>query len=149
MSPAPSMKSRNRSDGPADPTGSYVVSSMGPAGPTCPEWLKYGPIERITGVLVSGARPLGRKMSACSCTPSEDGMVACVHSAPAGTGAAPATAGSMASAATADAMVGQNLIGCPNDGDAHSLRPVVDCGLPVQRLMVSTAACLAPTHGYV
>src|SRR5215211_4550908 len=91
------MKSRNRSDGPAGPTGSYEVSSTGPAGPVWPEWLKYGPIERITGVLVPGARFLGRRMSAWSVTPSEDGNVASLHAAPSGTSAAPAVAGRAAS----------------------------------------------------
>ena len=33
------------------PSGSYEVPSTGPAGPVCPAWLKYGPIDRITGVL--------------------------------------------------------------------------------------------------
>src|SRR3954468_4598683 len=87
------MKSLKRSDGPAGPTGSYDVSSAGPAGPVGPEWLKYGPIERITGVFWVGAIPFGRRMSACSVTPPDDGKVASLQSAPSGTGAADAVAG--------------------------------------------------------
>src|SRR4051812_18313230 len=49
---APSTKSWKRSDGPAfGPTGSYGVFSTGPAALVWPEWLKYGPIEMMTGVL--------------------------------------------------------------------------------------------------
>ena len=51
------------------------------------------PIEgRITGVLASAGRCAGRRMSACSFTPSLDGLVASVHVAPGGTSAALATA---------------------------------------------------------
>src|SRR5436305_6036124 len=69
------MKSWNRSDGPAfGPTGSYWVFSAGPAGPVCPEWLKYGPIDRITGVLSALVEPFGRRMSACNvASPAGDG----------------------------------------------------------------------------
>src|SRR4051812_41139507 len=63
---APSTKSRKRSLGPVDgPSGSYEVPSAGPAGPVWPEWLKYGPIDRITGVLSASEEPLGRRTSAC------------------------------------------------------------------------------------
>src|SRR3954449_3453578 len=58
------MKSKKRADGPASPVGVYGVPSTGPAGPVCPEWLKYGPIERITGVLSAFVEPLGRRTSA-------------------------------------------------------------------------------------
>src|SRR3954471_14906999 len=86
---APSTKSRKRSLGPVDgPSGSYEVPSAGPAGPVWPEWLKYGPIETITGVLASFGRPLGRRMSACSLVPSPEVIVAGVQSAPSGTFAA-------------------------------------------------------------
>src|SRR3954451_16726462 len=88
-----STKSRKRSLGPVDgPSGSYEVPSAGPAGPVWPEWLKYGPIETITGVLASPAE-VGRRMSACSCTPPVEGIVVWVQVAPAGTSAAEATAG--------------------------------------------------------
>src|SRR3954462_16010959 len=94
---APLTKSRKRSEGPVDgPSGSYVVPSTGPAGPVWPEWLKYGPIDRITGVLSVAARFFGRRMAACSLTPSAEGMVAWVHAAPGGTSAARAAAGSAA-----------------------------------------------------
>ena len=63
------------------PTGSYWVPSAGPAGPVWPEWLKYGPIETMTGVLVASVAPLGRSTSACSVTPSEDGIHASDQSA--------------------------------------------------------------------
>src|SRR3954466_15844787 len=80
--PGPSTKSWKRSDGPAfGPTGSYWVPSAGPAGPVWPEWLKYGPIETMTGVLVASVAPLGRRTSACSVTPSEDGIQASDQSA--------------------------------------------------------------------
>src|SRR4051812_35987284 len=95
---APLTKSAKRFEGPLDgPTGSYEVSSAGPAGPVWPEWLKYGPMDRITGVLASPTA-LGRRMSACSCTPSEEGIVASVQTAPGGTSAAAAPAGTAASA---------------------------------------------------
>src|SRR3954453_9644490 len=87
-------KSRKRSDGPVlGPSGSYDVPSTGPAGPVCPEWLKYGPIDRITGVLSVAARFFGRRMSACRLTPPVDGIEACDHAAPGGTSAAEAVAG--------------------------------------------------------
>src|SRR3954468_23182874 len=80
ISLAPLTKSRKRSEGPVDgPCGSYDVPSTGPAGPVWPEWLKYGPIDRITGVRAVGARFDGRSTSACSFTPSADGIVACDH----------------------------------------------------------------------
>src|SRR4051794_41922803 len=95
------MKSRKRSDGPVEgPTGSYEVSSAGPAGPVCPEWLKYGPMERMTGVLASPS-DLGRRMSACSVTPSEEEILACDHAAPAGTASARPAAGTTAKAPSA------------------------------------------------
>src|SRR3954468_8045546 len=91
---APAMKSAKRSLGPVDgPIGSYEVPSTGPAGPVWPAWLKYGPIDRITGVLAVGARFDGRRMSACSFTPSVDGIVACDHVAPGGPSEASAGAG--------------------------------------------------------
>src|SRR3954471_22566908 len=97
---APLTKSKKRSDGPVDgPVGSQVS-----AGPSCPEWLKYGPIERITGVLASGGRLLGRRLSAWSVTPSVEGIEACVHVASGGTSAARAAAGTRASAASARAV---------------------------------------------
>src|SRR4051812_6607774 len=89
MRRAPSTKSVKRSLGPVDgPTGSYEVPSAGPAGPVCPEWLKYGPIDRITGVLASAGSALGRRTSACSFVPSGSVIVASVHVAPGGTAAA-------------------------------------------------------------
>src|SRR3954471_21332096 len=93
------MKSLKRSDGPAGPTGSYEVSSAGPAGPVCPEWLKYGPIERITGVLASPAA-VARRMSASSVAPSDE-IEASFQVAPGGTGAAFATAGTRAASSAA------------------------------------------------
>src|SRR3954469_13710169 len=107
---APLMKSRKRSDGPVPgPSGSYDVPSTGPAGPVWPEWLKYGPIDRITGVLSVGPRFFGRRMSACRLTPSVDGIEACDHVAPAGTSAAEAVAGraaaTMASVVTSAALI--------------------------------------------
>src|SRR3954449_3223520 len=92
------MKSKKRADGPASPVGVYGVPSTGPAGPVCPEWLKYGPIERMTGVLSVALRPLGRRMSAWSETPSVDGMSASVQAAFGGTSAAVAAAGNAATA---------------------------------------------------
>src|SRR3954451_6394126 len=98
-----STKSRKRSLGPVDgPSGSYEVPSAGPAGPVWPEWLKYGPIETITGVLASPAE-VGRRMSACSCTPPVEGIVVWVQVAPAGTSAAEARAGVADSATTPSA----------------------------------------------
>src|SRR3954471_3981821 len=99
------MKSWHRSEGPAfGPTGSYEVPSAGPAGPVCPEWLKYGPIDRITGVLSEFVEPFGRRMSACSvAAPASDGeeMNASVQSASGyATPAAPAAPGLAAMAAT-------------------------------------------------
>src|SRR5215212_9314970 len=72
---APSTKSVKRSLGPVDgPTGSYEVPSAGPAGPVWPEWLKYGPIEMITGVFAAAVAPFGRRTSACSVAfPALDG----------------------------------------------------------------------------
>src|SRR3954451_4566989 len=102
MSLAPVTKSRKRSLGPVDgPAGSWLESSPGPAGPVWPEWLKYGPIETMTGVLSVSLRPLGRRMSACSETPSADGIVASVHAAFGGTSAAVAAAGNAATARSA------------------------------------------------
>src|SRR3954454_7418562 len=104
--PEPSTKSWNRSEGPAfGPTGSYCVPSAGPAGPVCPEWLKYGPIDRITGVLSAFFETFGRRMSACSvAVPASDGdeKNASLQS-PSGyaTPAALAAAGNAATAATA------------------------------------------------
>jgi hypothetical protein len=48
------------------------VPSAGPAGPVWPEWLKYGPIDRITGVLSASVAPFGRRTSACSVTPPDE-----------------------------------------------------------------------------
>src|SRR3954451_8799925 len=102
MSLAPVTKSRKRSLGPVDgPAGSWLESSPGPAGPVWPEWLKYGPIERMTGVLSVPLSPLGRRMSACSETPSVDGIEASVHVAFGGTSAADAAAGIAARARSA------------------------------------------------
>src|SRR3954449_12073546 len=103
--PEPSTKPWNRSEGPAfGPTGSYCVPSAGPAGPVCPEWLKYGPIDRITGVLSAFLAPFGRRMSACNvASPASDGdvMNASLQSASGyATPAAEAPAGNAAAAAT-------------------------------------------------
>ena len=59
--------------------------STGPTGPVWPEWLKYGPIDRMTGVLALAGRLAGRRMSACSFTPPDEGIVAWLHLAPGGT----------------------------------------------------------------
>src|SRR3954471_11287118 len=102
---APFTKSRKRSDGPVlGPSGSHEVPSTGPAGPVCPEWLKYGPIDRITGVLSAFFEPFGRRMSAYSvAVPASDGdeKNASLQS-PSGyaTPAALAAAGNAATAAT-------------------------------------------------
>src|SRR3954471_22635865 len=107
------MKSWHRSEGPAfGPTGSYEVPSAGPAGPVCPEWLKYGPIDRITGVLSEFLEPFGRRMSACSvASPASDGeeMNASVQSASGyATPAALAAAGNPATTATARTSTNRN-----------------------------------------
>src|SRR3954471_11893141 len=109
----PSTKSWNRSEGPAfGPTGSYCVPSTGPAGPVCPEWLKYGPIDRITGVLSAFLEPFGRRMSACSvASPAGDGdeMNASLQSASGyATPAALAAAGNAATAATASTSINRH-----------------------------------------
>src|SRR3954468_9168286 len=111
--PEPSTKSWNRSEGPAfGPTGSYCVPSTGPAGPVCPEWLKYGPIDRITGVLSAFLEPFGRRMSACSvASPAGDGdeMNASLQSASGyATPAALAAAGNAATAATASTSINRH-----------------------------------------
>src|SRR3954452_14958628 len=95
MRSAPTTKSLKRSDGPVD-------GPIGSSGPGWPPRLKYGPAETITGVLSVGFRPFGRRMSACSWTPSVDGIVACDQSAPGGTSAAPAAAGTVARGAGAE-----------------------------------------------
>ena len=59
------------------PVGSYGVPSIGPAGPVCPDWLKYGPTETMTGVLAPADRLLGRRTSAWSLVPSGSVIVAC------------------------------------------------------------------------
>ncbi len=64
-----------------------------------PEWLKYGPIETITGVLASAGRSEGLRMSAWSFTPSVDSIVSSDQVAPGGTSAALAI-GAPQSAAT-------------------------------------------------
>src|SRR3954449_3298410 len=107
------MKSWKRSEGPAfGPTGSYCVFSAGPAGPVCPEWLKYGPIDRITGVLSAFVEPFGRRMSACRvASPASDGdeMNASVQSASGyATPAAVAAAGNEAAAAAATTSTNQD-----------------------------------------
>jgi hypothetical protein len=71
---APLTKSAKRSDGPGAAVGSKGVPSTGPAGPVCPEWLKYGPTERITGVRCAAEMPFGRRMSAWSLVPSASEM---------------------------------------------------------------------------
>ena len=78
------MKSKKRAEGPASPVGVYGVSSIGPAGPVCPEWLKYGPMLSITGVLAFTGRFAGRRTSACSLVPSLSVMYAWVHLEPGG-----------------------------------------------------------------
>src|SRR4051812_2554074 len=67
-------------------------------------------MERITGVLSVLFRPLGRRMSACSSTPSVDGIVACVQVASGGTSAAEATAGTDARAARTMAVAKRILM---------------------------------------
>src|ERR671932_176164 len=57
------------------------------------------PVDPITGVLSLADRFFGRSTSACSATPSVDGMDACVHAAPGGTSAAEVVAGSAAARA--------------------------------------------------
>src|ERR671922_2197011 len=82
----------------SEPWSSFAPSA-GPAGPVWPEWLKYGPIEMITGVFA--VAPLGRRTSACSVTPSEDGIQASDQSASGyATPEAPAAAGIAAREAT-------------------------------------------------
>src|SRR4051795_10694334 len=123
------MKSKKRADGPASPVGVYGVPSTGPAGPVWPErakaaggappppggfpgcpspgpagpvwpeWLKYGPIDRITGVLAFAGRFAGRRTSACSLVPSASVMYAWVHLEPGGGASALAAAGKSTAAA--------------------------------------------------
>src|SRR3954471_16203585 len=78
------MKSKKRADGPASPVGVYGVPSTGPSGPVWPEWLKYGPIDRITGVFASAGSDAGRSTSAWSFVPSASRIEAWVHFAPGG-----------------------------------------------------------------
>src|SRR3954447_13768622 len=77
---------------------------MGPAGPVWPEWLKYGPIERMTGVLSFGPRPAGRSTSACSLVPSGSVMYSCVHFEPGGGGSAGALGAKAAARAQTSAI---------------------------------------------
>src|SRR3954469_3045640 len=65
-------------------------------------------MERITGVFA--VAPFGRRMSACSFTPSDEGIVAWVQVAPAGTSAALAAAGQRAAARTASSRAGRSLM---------------------------------------
>ena len=71
--PSASRPRRGRGSG---PTGRSTVRSGRrrcpgpvPTAPVCPEWPKYGPIERITGVFASSGRSDGLRMSACSFDP--------------------------------------------------------------------------------
>src|SRR5215207_1488939 len=75
----------------------------------------------MTGVLASFGRSLGRRMSAWSLTPSVDGIVASLHSAPSGTApAAPAVAGRTAIAARANRMVRRVLMAAATQPPAIS-----------------------------
>src|SRR3954465_15950189 len=65
-------------------------------------------MERITGVF--SVAPFGRRMSACSFTPSDEGIVAWVQVAPAGTSAALAAAGQRAAARPASSRAGRSLM---------------------------------------
>src|SRR3954451_17209299 len=118
------MKSKKRADGPASPVGVYGVPSTGPAGPVWPEWLKYGPIERMTGVLAFAGRFAGRRTSACSLVPSASVMYAWVHFEPGGGTSALAAAGN-SRAAAAGARGGRMMTRTPDPPEA--------CGLLVQR----------------
>src|SRR3954468_108826 len=118
------MKSKKRADGPASPVGVYGVPSTGPAGPVCPEWLKYGPIERITGVLAFAGRFAGRRTSACSLVPSASVMYAWVHLEPGGGASAWAAAGKSRAAAARARRV-RMVTETPDTPEA--------CGLLVQR----------------
>src|SRR3954453_21062068 len=83
---------------------------MGPAGPVCPEWLKYGPTETITGVLASAGRLLGRRTSAWSLVPSASVIVAWLQGEPGGGGSAcakPASPRTTTAAARTDSRVGR------------------------------------------
>src|SRR3954449_12715606 len=127
--PEPSTKSWNRSEGPAfGPTGSYDVFSAGPAGPVCPEWLKYGPIERITGVLSVFFEPFGRRMSACSvASPASDGDLKKASVQSASGYATPDAAAAPGVAATATAASTSTNRHRPNmrhpRRERHSIRP--------------------------
>src|SRR3954462_6746696 len=139
MSLAPVTKSRKLSLGPVGgPPGPRFEFSTGPAGPVCPEWLKYGPIERMTGVLSVSLRPFGRRMSAWSETPSVDGIVASVHVAFGGTSAAEAAAGNAATARRARqaerifmrAQTQRPLEACAQPSAYRSVGPAVTRRLP-------------------
>src|SRR3954469_17412249 len=132
------MKSKKRADGPASPVGVYGVSSSGPAGPVCPEWLKYGPIERITGVLAFAGRLAGRRTSACSLVPSASVMYACVHLDPGGGASARAVAGSARTAAMA--ISGAVRMETPTQ------RGPVACGELMARLGLGLAALGRPGY---
>src|SRR5690242_11846652 len=105
-------------------------------------------MERITGVF--SVAPLGRRMSACSFTPSDDGIVAWVQAAPAGTSAALAAAGQRAAARTASSRAGRSLmrtathrtqLSC-GPGHAHGMRVVRQLVAVV--LLPGTVAVLVP-----
>src|SRR3954467_1122674 len=118
------MKSKKRADGPASPVGVYGVPSPGPAGPVWPEWLKYGPIERITGVLAFAGRFAGRRTSACSLLPSASGTDAWGDLETGGGASAWAAAGKSRAAAARARRV-RMVTETPDTPEA--------CGLLVQR----------------
>src|SRR3954468_591339 len=98
MSLVPFTKSLKRSEGPGvGPTRGVLAFSTGPVAPVWPEWLKYGPIETITGVLPVTA--LGRRMSAWRFT-SPFLMVAWLQTEPGGGAAAEHSAGTASGAAS-------------------------------------------------
>src|SRR6185295_9051034 len=93
------------------------------------ERLKYGPIERITGVFAFAGRFDGRRMSVCSFTPSVESIVASDQVAPSGTSAAIAVAGTPQSAATmtnsaAGRRQSENIRILPMDTSCKKRRPV-------------------------
>src|SRR3954452_15590657 len=120
------MKSKKRADGPASPVGVYGVPSTGPAGPVWPEWLKYGPIDRITGVLAFAGSDEGRSTSACSLVPSASVIEAWLQVEPGGGGSAFAGAERARAATTATAGASRVRMETDNAPAARSLRSLVE-----------------------
>src|SRR4051794_6694775 len=105
-------------------------------------------MERITGVF--SVAPFGRRMSACSFTPSEDGIVAWVQVAPAGTSAALAAAGQSAAARAASSRAGRSLMRPATNrtqlscGVGHARRMRLVRQLAAVVLLPGTVAVLVP-----